>query len=91
MPLCTRYATSVSRKPNHSLSSRNAKYDNESAPYRSTMNRARSRDSGRYDDSRGETAGRNSNQQNESAITDRRPRAARATRVGRCCSAARSS
>src|SRR5207253_9769247 len=32
------------------------------------MNRARSRESGRYDDNRGETAGRNNNQQNESAI-----------------------
>ena len=59
MPLWTRYATSVSRKPNHSLSSRNAKYDSESVPYFSTMNRARSRESGRYDESRGTTAGRN--------------------------------
>ena len=70
MPLCTRYATSVSRKPNHSLSSRSAKYDSESAPYRSTMNRARSRDSGRYDDNRGETAGRNSSQQNDERDAD---------------------
>ncbi len=58
----------MSRKPNHSLSPRSAKYDNESAPYFSTMKRARSRESGRYDERRGETAGRNSSQQNDSAI-----------------------
>ena len=52
------------------------------------MNRARSRDSGRYDESRGDTAGRNSNQQNEislfqPALRNRIPQAQRNGPSGR--------
>src|SRR3954447_19230887 len=59
MPLWTRYATTVSRKPNQSLSERNAKYESESEPYRSTKTRARWRDIGRTDGALANPEGRN--------------------------------
>ena len=68
MPLCTRYAMTVSRNPNQSLSLRNAKYESESEPYFSTRNRARSRDIGRNDVVRATTAGRNESHNTDSAM-----------------------